>query len=131
MKIKIVLGVVVLLVAGVGAIQSTAWYSKYRGEQRVREMLKNPDAAVFRGVYYYHQTKGICGEVSEKNSMGGYVGFNDFFVDADGVVAFYPEKDDHRPLSEVSPETAKKRLEYLDIRLKICPDVNVEGGVSG
>jgi|GEM_PF-4371746 len=131
MKIKVVLSVAVLLGAGVGAIQLTGWYSKYRGEQRVREMLKNPDAAVFRRVYYYHQTKGMCGEVSEENSMGGYVGFNEFFVDADGVVAFYPEKDDHRPWSELSPETAKKRVEYLDMKFKICPDVTVEGSVSG
>lgn len=91
------------------------WYPKYQGEKLVRNALKDPESAVFRDVKYVRKTKGFCGLVNAKNSMGGYVGFHDFYVDADGKVAFAPDEDDTKGSLE-------SRLEYLEVRVKVCPD---------
>ena len=51
-------------------------------EELVRESLKDPDSAQFKNV------KGYCGEVNSKNSYGGYVGFNKFYI-SNGYPVFY------------------------------------------
>ena len=119
-KKLIFVGALILLCAG-GAMAYT-WYPQYQGEKRVRFALKDPESAVFRDVKYVRKTKGFCGLVNAKNSMGGYVGFHDFYVDADGKVAFAPDEDDTKGSLESRLESVKKRLEYLEVRVKVCPD---------
>ncbi|WP_162058291.1 hypothetical protein [Undibacterium sp. KW1] len=118
---KIILaGALILLCAG-GAM-AYAWYPQYQGEKLVRNSLKDPDSAIFRDVKYVRSTKGVCGLVNAKNSMGGYVGFNDFYVEAGGKVAFAPPEDDARESLEDRLKSVQKRIDYLEVRVKVCPD---------
>lgn len=57
------------------------------GKEQVRDLLKDPVSAQFKGVTTVINSKGsesICGEVNARNSYGGYVGFQKFVV-LDGV----------------------------------------------
>ncbi len=47
----------------------------------VRAKLKDPESARFGLVYLGPDRKYACGEVSAKNSMGGYVGLGHFLVE--------------------------------------------------
>ena len=98
-----------------------AWYPQHRGEQLVRNELIDPDSAVFRDVKYVRETKGLCGQVNSKNSTGGYVGFHDFYVDADGKVVFEPRSDAVSKLMVSRLESMRRQLEYLKGRVKVCP----------
>lgn len=63
-----------------------AWHqtmSPY-AEQRamVRELLNDPDSAVFRNARESPRAPGLwCGEVNARNKMGGMVGFTRYMVD--------------------------------------------------
>ena len=53
---------------------------KWAGRLSVQDILKDPDSAEFRGVFY-SEKGGVpmaCGEVNSKNSMGGFTGFQRF-----------------------------------------------------
>lgn len=53
-------------------------------KQRLREQMTDPESTNFRGVYL--GTNGVvCGQVNSKNRMGGYAGFQRFFVTANQI----------------------------------------------
>lgn len=47
-----------------------------QAERIVKEHLKDPKSATFRGLFY--SGKAVCGEVNSKNSFGGYAGYQKF-----------------------------------------------------
>lgn len=49
----------------------------------IRDSLKDPESARFRGVFISPKGRAVCGDVNAKNSMGGYVGFRRFIVARD------------------------------------------------
>ncbi|WP_320153001.1 hypothetical protein [uncultured Tolumonas sp.] len=51
-----------------------------KSERAVRNSLKDPDSAKFKGFYMSKKNAG-CGLVNAKNSFGGYVGFKRFISD--------------------------------------------------
>lgn len=62
-----------------------------RAENLVRATLKDPESASFKDFSRVSRGKGddkICGQANAKNSYGGYVGYRQFYVDADGKVRF-------------------------------------------
>jgi hypothetical protein len=61
-------------------------------EEAVRNSLKDPDSAMFRGITVYRDGM-VCGQVNAKNSMGGYVGFKLFMV-RDGKIAIDDDEAD-------------------------------------
>ncbi|KZC80925.1 hypothetical protein AYR46_08395 [Sphingobium yanoikuyae] len=44
----------------------------------VRHSLKDPESARFEGLQAYSEARVACGKVNAKNSMGGYVGNEEF-----------------------------------------------------
>ncbi|MDP9653347.1 UNVERIFIED_ORG: hypothetical protein J2W87_001256 [Pseudomonas putida] len=53
-----------------------------KAQELVKDRLKDPDAAQFRGLYPNTLPNGgvvICGEVNSKNKYGGYEGYQKFF----------------------------------------------------
>jgi hypothetical protein len=63
--------------------KQVAWVST--GEEAIRNQLKDPESATFRGVHFY-SGGGIpvaCGEVNAKNGFGGYTGFERFVAAGD------------------------------------------------
>ncbi|MFZ6745255.1 hypothetical protein ACO0LC_18680 [Undibacterium sp. JH2W] len=122
MKSKKIILVCALILLFAGGVMTYAWYPQYRGEQLVRNELIDPDSAVFMDVKYVRETKGLCGQVNGKNSTGGYVGFHDFYVDADGKVVFEPLRDAVSRLMVSRLESMQRQLEYLKGRVKVCPD---------
>lgn len=55
---------------------------------RVLDTLKDPDSAKFKDVYVAADGETLCGSINSKNSYGGYVGFQNFMIDADGRLFF-------------------------------------------
>jgi len=56
-----------------------AWVHK--GKSAVKEILKDPESAKFKNVYFFRGDDGVpvtCGEVNSRNSFGGYAGFERF-----------------------------------------------------
>lgn len=56
-----------------------AWVEN--GKSAVRTILKDPESAQFRNVYFSRGLDDIpvaCGEVNSKNSLGGYTGYQRF-----------------------------------------------------
>lgn len=45
----------------------------------IRDALKDPDSAKFKGVFVNPATKAVCGEVNAKTPMGGYMGYRKFY----------------------------------------------------
>jgi hypothetical protein len=62
-----------------------------RGERRVRDVLREPDSAEFRGVFEGNDGV-VCGEVNARNGFGGMNGFQPF-VSARNVLIYEPSKD--------------------------------------
>ncbi|MCH8622542.1 hypothetical protein [Undibacterium sp. TS12] len=122
MKSKFVLLGGVLILVAVSTTVGYVWYPRHQGEQLVREALKDPDSAVFRDVKYFRKTKGVCGLVNAKNSLGGYVGFNDFMLNADGKVTFAPTGDSSVGSADERLDVLQKRIAYLEEKIKTCPD---------
>lgn len=54
-------------------------------KDQVLNYLKDPDSAKFRELRIVNNGKALCGFVNAKNSFGGYVGFNNFVSDDEGV----------------------------------------------
>jgi hypothetical protein len=46
--------------------------------ERVRMGLKDPESAQFKDLQVFPEANVACGKVNAKNSMGGYVGFEEF-----------------------------------------------------
>lgn len=66
-------------------------------EQGVREKLKDPDSARFKGsmmVPYGEDSHLVCGFVNSKNSYGGYAGFTPFH----GLLLTLKRKSDNKPV---------------------------------
>lgn len=63
-----------------------AWIRKM--EEGVRQRLKDPYSAKFRGssMYTGGPARVVCGEVNAKNSFGGYTGFEGFVAAGDVIV---------------------------------------------
>ena len=53
-----------------------------KAKMAIREKLKDPDSAQFRNVRIsVGDVKAVIGEVNTKNSYGGYIGYQKFYVD--------------------------------------------------
>ena len=50
-----------------------------RVKKEVKAMLNDPNSAEFRNIKIF-ENGNYCGEVNAKNKMGGYVGFQSFFM---------------------------------------------------
>jgi hypothetical protein len=60
-----------------------------KAKDAIRERLKDPESAQFRNIRVGKEDfKPVRGEVNAKNSYGGYIGYQKFYVDfgRDGVV---------------------------------------------
>ena len=55
--------------------------AKGGAEAAVRETLKDPDSAKFGDFYYNEKTKKGCLTVNARNSMGGYIGDQQAYVE--------------------------------------------------
>lgn len=53
-------------------------------KERVAAEMKDPGSAQFRGLERFDGL--VCGEVNARNSYGGYVGFQPFYVRGEDVV---------------------------------------------
>lgn len=56
-----------------------------RAKDLLREQLIDPESARFRNVTVDLRTGKVVGEVNSKNHLGGYVGFQCFFVSGNGA----------------------------------------------
>ncbi len=59
--------------------REAAWMEK--GKEAVRYLLKDPDSAKFRNVFFHKGPDGVpmtCGEVNSRNAFGAYAGFQHF-----------------------------------------------------
>lgn len=72
---------------------------------RILDALKDPESARFKEVYVAADGETMCGAVNSKNSMGGYVGFQNFMIEATGRIFF----DDSGPSFPGMIEMACKR----------------------
>lgn len=65
-----------------------AWIAQ--GQESIKKKLKDPSSAKFQNVYFSKAGGApvACGEVSSKNSYGGYAGFQRFVAAGDGPLAF-------------------------------------------
>lgn len=108
-----------------------------KAKAQVIDMLKDPDSAKFYDVHVSINTKGdksVCGFVNSKNSYGGYVGKQPFFM-SEAIVEIVSPNDDTEGLSlsgclgkdeeinqriknesEFSCETIWKLIEDISIR---------------
>lgn len=59
------------------SVKQLAWIE--RGEDLVRQMMKDPDSAKFQNVFFAQSEIPVtCGEVNSKNSFGAYIGYQRF-----------------------------------------------------
>lgn len=87
-------------------------------QQKVREMMKDPESAKFRGTRTYRTKYGdqiVCGEYDAKNSYGGYNGYDTYYfrVRNGGVMAKYVDTRSNeysKPASQACAEAAKGQL---------------------
>jgi hypothetical protein len=49
-----------------------------RSKRAVKSILKDPNSAEFKDVYFSKKSNVACGKVNSKNGFGGYVGFKRF-----------------------------------------------------
>ena len=82
MKIKVLFIAVVMAVMAVNIGYCIDNGLIEKAKISVRRSLKDPESARFRDVHVGKETnRPVRGEVNAKNSFGGYIGFNKFFVD--------------------------------------------------
>ena len=69
-------------------------------EKAVRNILNDPNSAIFSNMSAGAEKGSVCGLVNAKNRMGGYVGATPFFYRANGQVAILsaPSDSDFRML---------------------------------
>ena len=69
-------------------------------EKAVRNILNDPNSAIFSNMAAGAEKGSVCGLVNAKNRMGGYVGATPFFYRANGQVAILsaPSDSDFRML---------------------------------
>ena len=69
-------------------------------EKAVRNILNDPNSAIFSNMAAGAEKGSVCGLVNAKNRMGGYVGATPFFYRASGQVAILsaPSDSDFRML---------------------------------
>lgn len=66
-----------------------------RGMDAAKTILKDPESAKFRNVYFNQGADNIpmtCGEVNSKNSFGGYGGFQRFISGGKPELSFLEEQ---------------------------------------
>lgn len=73
-------------ISGPRFIEKASPEQKAAAQERVKQVLKDPDSAQFRNMYLAVQetpepSTAVCGEVNSKNSYGGYAGYTQFVVD--------------------------------------------------
>lgn len=73
-----VIVVLVLLAAGAALYWSSTAKTR-AAEQTVRQTLRDPDSAKFRGIR--EVSTGVCGEVSAKNGFDAMAAFAPFYVE--------------------------------------------------
>jgi len=88
-----------LVGAGAGAV---AWFlpqevQQHAAEQAIKDTLKDPDSAKFRGIVL--KEKVICGQVNAKNAMGGYTCFATFMVARAGYKVMAIDTEDNNAAS--------------------------------
>lgn len=66
---------------------------KSQAKRLAREQLIDPDSAQFRNMAVSAKGNIVCGEVNSKNRMGGYVGYQPFFVVQGKHFRFAPEEN--------------------------------------
>lgn len=63
-----------------------------------RDVLKDPDSAKFKNSYQAYRLENgdlvICGEMNAKNSFGGYVGYEPYYVRLRGNIVKHIAMDD-------------------------------------
>ena len=91
-------------------------------QQRVMDVLKDPDSAKFRGVKFFRRSGAGCGEVNAKNSMGGYVGYTWFVAFKDGEVRLEPREASATASVEELVDAAAKRRGFLMLVEANCTD---------
>ncbi|QPB72237.1 hypothetical protein D5125_17040 [Magnetovirga frankeli] len=73
--------------------KESAWMN--RGKQAVKEKLRDPSSAKFRNVYFHRGSDNVpmtCGEVSSKNSFGGYGDYQKFMSAGESDLTFLEEQ---------------------------------------
>ena len=74
-------------------------------KEAIADKMKDPDSVKFRRMKFYkpikdgHQITVLCGELNAKNSLGGYVGYDDFV--SNGIQAVTPTVNDHISANQV------------------------------
>ena len=118
------------VIAGGGAYGWFIWKPAHENaqavigiQQKVQDVLKDPDSAKFRGVRFYPKSGAGCGEVNAKNSMGGYIGFSSFVAPKNGPVQFEPTGDESIGEPKQRIEVLNQKIAYLDLMSKNCPEV--------
>lgn len=87
-------GVMRWLIVSFMALASCQQFDEFaEAKEKVSEDLKDPSSSQFRNLVAYDDGL-ICGELNAKNSYGGYVGYNPFYVDGDEVVVHAPTGDE-------------------------------------
>jgi hypothetical protein len=81
--VKVVVWVIVFACLGGGVWWWTVGKAYYDVTARVRSALIDPDSAEFRDVVVGRTS--ACGEVNSRNRMGGYTGFQKFYMGESGV----------------------------------------------
>lgn len=107
------LGIAAILVGLAYFVWNRQFSPEAKVMERVRNQLTDPDSAKFRGLSV-NKTGGItCGSVNAKNKMGGYIGFKDFLVSADGVVTFDPDVPSATQSASEIVAASFKKIEFL------------------
>lgn len=91
---------------------------------RVRSQLTDPESARFERIRINKLTGIGCGAVNAKNKMGGYTGFKEFLVGADGIVAFNPEVPPGIDKASELLELSMRKIDFLATFDKNCPEAN-------
>lgn len=89
-----------LLLAACAPVQETVTSAPARAtsaqieaaKAHVSRRLKDPDSALFRGFAAYSLSNGqtvLCGEVNARNSFGGYVGYETFYLRLRGAAVIW------------------------------------------
>lgn len=91
----------VLIIVGLCApVMLSACGNEGAAEKAVRNVLNDPNSAIFSDVKSGAEKGSVCGLVNAKNRMGGYVGATPFFYRSSGQVAILsaPTESDFRML---------------------------------
>lgn len=118
------LAIAALLGASAGAYQYLQIANTKGVEQKVLDVLADPDSARFSEVEYFKATGGGCGLVNAKNAMGGYVGFTPFVVTSGGEVSFEPENYERYADVTSRVRLLKEYIKWVETFKLTCPSTN-------